>query len=118
MAGGVTLVDTSVLIDYFRKKDKSRTMLWQLFKDGYGLRISVITEYEILIGATEEQRTFWSQLLRHIAVLPLRSAEIQSSEDPSGNEAETQAAFDPRSFYRSYRSGSEHGDRDTEREAF
>ncbi|MGV9012219.1 MAG: type II toxin-antitoxin system VapC family toxin [Flavobacteriales bacterium] len=79
MAGSVILVDTSVLIDYFRKKDKSRTMLWQLFKDGYGMSISVITEYEIMIGATEQQQAFWDQLLRHLAILPLRSAEVRTS---------------------------------------
>jgi tRNA(fMet)-specific endonuclease VapC len=43
------LIDTSVLIDHFRKKDKKNTILYEL-SEKYDLYISVITEFEFLIG--------------------------------------------------------------------
>ncbi len=77
MAGSVILVDTSVLIDYFRKKEKHRSVLHGLAEAGHALRISVVTEYELYVGATEEQHAFWNEVLERIDVLPLRSQEVR-----------------------------------------
>ncbi len=77
MAGPIVLVDTSVLIDYFRKKDKSRTLLHKLAEENCGLRISVITEYEVYVGATTDQLAYWGLVLEHIGVLPLGSREVR-----------------------------------------
>jgi len=41
------LLDTSILIDFYRKKDKSKTVLFQLEKDHHQLAISVLTQFEI-----------------------------------------------------------------------
>lgn len=76
MAAQVILVDTSVLIDYFRKSDKSKTRLRSLALAGHPLCISVITEYEVFVGANADQLPFWSALLERITVLPLGSKEV------------------------------------------
>lgn len=75
MAKQLILLDTSVLIDYFRKQDKQRSQLLSLVQQGYSLRISAITEYEIYSGVGEVQRPFWEALLERIEVLPFGSAE-------------------------------------------
>lgn len=77
MAGPVVLVDTSVLIDYFRRKDKGRALLHKLAEDGCTLKLSVITEFEVYVGATMDQLAYWDQVLEHIEVLPLGSREVR-----------------------------------------
>ena len=51
MAGKIILVDTSILIDLFRKTDKNNSALISLVRQGYTYCISAITEYEIYTGA-------------------------------------------------------------------
>jgi len=59
MAGELILLDTSILIDYFRKKNKRNSDFYQLVAaNKYTYAVSVITEYEIYVGATEDQRDF------------------------------------------------------------
>lgn len=70
MEDKIVLADTSLLIDYFRKSDKSNSMLVKLFQQGYDFYISTITEYEIYSGATLSQLDFWDDLLKGIKILP------------------------------------------------
>lgn len=51
------LIDTSILIDYFRKKKVENSILFHLV-DNYDLNISVITEFEFLIGFSDERLFF------------------------------------------------------------
>jgi len=46
MAHKIMVVDTSILIDYFRKKDKEKSVLVALVKQDYTYCISSVTEYE------------------------------------------------------------------------
>lgn len=46
------LIDTSILIDYFRKKNKSKTIFYRLSLENM-IYISAITEFEFLIGVKE-----------------------------------------------------------------
>ena len=50
------LVDTSILIDYFRKKNKEKTYLWTLTNSDSKLCISVLTEFEFFCGCSNGQR--------------------------------------------------------------
>jgi tRNA(fMet)-specific endonuclease VapC len=68
MADNIILIDTSILIDYFRKSDKANSILISLIKKGYKFHISSITEYEIYVGSTPIQQTFWDGLLEKIEV--------------------------------------------------
>lgn len=69
MADKIVLVDTSVLIDLFRKTDKANATLVALVKQGYIYCISAITEYEIYTGATLGQISFWNTFLETTEVL-------------------------------------------------
>lgn len=69
MADQIILLDTSVLIDYFRKSNKANTLLSRLVSENHKFSISVITHFEILRGITEIQQAFWWKLLRDIEVL-------------------------------------------------
>jgi len=56
METGRILVDTSVLIDYFRKQNKRKSLLWNLSNRDEVLYVSVITEFEFYCGCKNEQR--------------------------------------------------------------
>jgi len=67
------MIDTSLLIDYFRKTDKSKARLVQLSQQFGQLSISSVTEFEVYSGATSTQLTFWNELLFEILVYPFDS---------------------------------------------
>ncbi|WP_443938368.1 type II toxin-antitoxin system VapC family toxin [Pedobacter sp. MW01-1-1] len=85
MADQIIMVDTSILIDYFRKKDKSKTRLFSLAKTFDTLCISSVTEFEIFVGAKDEQLDFWKAMLHNFIIFPfgsdaaLAAVEIQNS---------------------------------------
>lgn len=70
MADKIVLADTSLLIDLFRKTDKSNATLIALVRQSYTYTISAVTEYEIYSGAALGQVEFWDTLLQKIQVLP------------------------------------------------
>ena len=63
MENKLVLVDTSILIDFFRKTDKENSVLVQLVKQGYSYCISAVTKYEIYTGTTLAQEVFWKNFL-------------------------------------------------------
>lgn len=73
------MIDTSLLIDYFRKTDKSKSRLVRLSEQFDQFVISAVTEFEIYSGATDAQLTFWMELLSEIRVLPFDSRVSQSA---------------------------------------
>lgn len=73
MADQIIMVDTSILIDFFRKKDKSKTRLFTLSQKFESLCISSITEFEIYTGAKNEQLDFWKIMLANFIVFPFDS---------------------------------------------
>jgi tRNA(fMet)-specific endonuclease VapC len=70
MAVKVILLDTSILIDYYRRTDKNKSLWLSLVRDGYEFAISSITKYEIFSGATDNQLEFWNAVLKSISVIP------------------------------------------------
>lgn len=81
MAYKIVLVDTSILIDYFRKKDKEKSVLVALVKQGYKYCISSVTEYEIYRGALLGQISFWDNLLQKVQVLSFDKATSRVAVD-------------------------------------
>jgi len=63
-------LDTSVLIDYFRKTKKSNSFLYKLTEQYSLFAVSIITQYEIYLGSNEDQDSFWDQFFESITVLP------------------------------------------------
>lgn len=70
MADKVIVLDTSILIDYYRKSDKANSTWVALIRKGYRFAISTITKYEIYTGATQSQLVFWDDVLLSITVIP------------------------------------------------
>ncbi|MPR35504.1 type II toxin-antitoxin system VapC family toxin [Salmonirosea aquatica] len=70
MAEQVILLDTSILIDYYRKSDKANSTWVALVRQGYKFAISTVTKYEIYTGATQSQLAFWNDVLLAITVIP------------------------------------------------
>lgn len=81
MADKIALVDTTILIDYFRKTDKANSKLIVLFDQGYDFSISAITHYEIFSGATSAQLLFWASMLDRTKVLPFDQTISQAAVD-------------------------------------
>jgi tRNA(fMet)-specific endonuclease VapC len=68
------VIDTSVFIEYLRASDKTTTTLWAL-PDGTALHVSVITLYELHLGATTpSKQQDVTTLLRSMTLLPLTPA--------------------------------------------
>ncbi len=70
MADKLILVDTSILIDFYRKTDKANSKWISLVREGYEFAISAITKYEIYSGASPTQLTFWDSVLQQITIIP------------------------------------------------
>jgi predicted nucleic acid-binding protein len=73
-------IDTSVLIDYFRRQDKRKTFFFKLSKD-HDFAVSVMTKLEIFCGATEEQQEFWQQVFHRVHIFPLGEEEIDEATE-------------------------------------
>lgn len=81
MAQKVVLVDTSILIDYYRKTDKLNSVWVALVKAGYDCMISAVTKYEIYSGATPGQLMFWDSIFQMITVLPFDENTVNFAVD-------------------------------------
>lgn len=81
MADEVVLVDTSILIDYYRKTDKANSAWVALVRRGYKFTISVVTKYEIYSGATQPQLDFWNNVLLAIDVIHFDEASVDTAVD-------------------------------------
>ena len=79
MADKIVLVDTSILIDYYRKTDKSKSAWIALVKQGFSFAISVITKYEIYTGATQNQLSFWDNVLEAITIISLDEGSVNTA---------------------------------------
>lgn len=64
------VIDTSVFIEFLRKKDKTNTILYSI-SEVNPLAISSVTLYELLMGATDSQKLHDIQLLTEdLLILP------------------------------------------------
>lgn len=79
MENKMILVDTTILIDFFRKTDKSNSRLIHLVDEGYQFSISAITAYEIFSGATSVQMNFWNEFLLRIKIYSFESSTVKNA---------------------------------------
>ena len=72
------LVDSCVLIEYFRARDKSATWYYRLIQEHWIASLSVVVIFEVFSGANGNQREFWKEFLHGAVRLPFdeRTAEI------------------------------------------
>ena len=85
MADKLILIDTSILIDLFRKTDKNNSALIALVRQSYNYCISAITEYEIYTGAALGQVEFWNNFLQKTEVLPFDKVVAKVAVDINRN---------------------------------
>ena len=62
-------MDTSVLIDYFRKTKKENSFLYKLSPVSTRFAVSIITKFEILIGSNENQQVFWDEFFERVEIV-------------------------------------------------
>lgn len=65
------LLDSSVLIELFRRKDKEKTLFYSLAKIYRTLCISSVTYYEVGIGNRKSHAGYWEKLCENLLILPL-----------------------------------------------
>ena len=70
MKSEIICLDTSVLIDYYRKTDKQNSFFFQLTQTYPLSAVSFITEYEIMIGSNHIQDIFWLSFFDKVTILP------------------------------------------------
>ena len=85
MANKIIMVDTSILIDFYLKTDKTNSVWIKLVKEGYQFSISVITKYEIFAGATQSQLEFWNNVLLAISIIPFDESTVDKAVDINTN---------------------------------
>ncbi len=64
------LLDSSILIELFRKKDKKKTLFHNLSQSHKNLCISTITFYEIGIGNRKSHLEYWDLLCENLTIIP------------------------------------------------
>lgn len=68
------LLDSSVLIEMFRKKDKEKTLFYKLSLTDKIICISSITYYEVGIGNRESHFEYWEKLSKNLTIIPFDKA--------------------------------------------
>ena len=76
MENSIICLDTSVLIDYYRKKNKVKSLFFNLTEEYSIFAVSAITEYELYIGNSQEQNIFWNDFFSRIIVLPFDTKTV------------------------------------------
>lgn len=64
-------LDSSVLIDYFRKTKKENTFFIKLTGKHRRFAVSVITQFEIYVGTSTANKSFWDKFFGGFTILPL-----------------------------------------------
>ncbi len=63
------LLDSSILIELFRKKNKEKTLFYHLSQTEDNFCISSITNYEIGIGNRQSHTAYWGNLSDNLKIL-------------------------------------------------
>lgn len=74
------MIDTSILIEYFRKTNKDNSKLFSHLRNYNELCISTITVFELYNGAPIEQKQYWDKVLESFTILSFdRYAAIEAA---------------------------------------
>ncbi len=75
------LIDTSIIIEYIRKHEKSKTLFWQLLQRSDCL-ISTVTEFELYSGIKhDEDVARMDKLLSFVEILDFDSYQAQKAAE-------------------------------------
>ena len=81
MADEKLMIDSTILIDYFRKTDKNKSRLVSHFKNYDILYISSVTEFEVINGSTSVHLQFWDQMLLRFTILNFDSKAAREATE-------------------------------------
>ncbi len=74
------LVDTSIIIDFLRKKNKQNSLLWKIKEKGFNCIISTITVFELYVGAiTSKHITDLKKILKWMDIISFTSDIAEQS---------------------------------------
>ena len=74
------LIDTSVVIDHFRKKNKQKSLLYELAKENL-LFLSAISKFEFLVGAKRTQIRQTKEIIGGFYILSFNSHVADVASD-------------------------------------
>ncbi len=74
------LIDTSVVVDHFRKKKKQMSLLYELSKENT-LFLSAISKFEFLVGAKHSQIRQTETIIQGFHILPFSSTVADVASD-------------------------------------
>lgn len=77
----MVLIDSTVLIEYFRKQDKTKTFFYELAGKHSEIYISSITKFEIWVGNRPNQSAFWQNLFSSLKTIPFGDLEAEKAGD-------------------------------------
>jgi predicted nucleic acid-binding protein len=77
----IICLDTSILIEFFRKTKKENSAFYQLNQKYSLFAVSIVTEYEIFAGMKEAQKDFWNMFFSEITILPFDSSANKVAVD-------------------------------------
>lgn len=69
MENRLILLDTTILIDLFRRKEKENSAFYQLSNSYNQFAVSTITRFEIFVGQRNIQNEFWGNFYKNIKIL-------------------------------------------------
>jgi predicted nucleic acid-binding protein len=75
----IICLDTSILIDFFRKTKKENSAFFKLNQKYSRFAVSIVTEYEVFAGMKETQKEFWDNFFSKITVLPFESSANEAA---------------------------------------
>lgn len=79
MAVGNLLIDTSIIIDHLRKKNKNESRLYHIV-GRFTLFVSAITVFELFAGAINDQKKQdISHVLEYVKIIPFTRVTAQKS---------------------------------------
>jgi len=70
MEDALIFLDTSILIDHFRKTNKENSKWYQLAQQYRLFGVSAITQYEVFTGSNARQDVTWKSLFEDLIVFP------------------------------------------------
>ena len=79
--GIAVVIDSCVFIEYFRSKDKQKTLLSRIYQQQMELYVSAVAKYEVLSGAKVEHMDEWQHTFENITVLPFEDSTIMTARE-------------------------------------
>jgi len=75
------MLDASVLIEYFRVRNKEKTLYTKIIREYDITSISVVAKLEVLYGTRAELVEYWNAVFATMAVVPFTDDMVKKSHE-------------------------------------